>query len=139
MSSANVDLVRSIYADWERGDYSRADWADPDIEFVLADGPDPGTWSGLKGMWEGWRQRLSIWADHRMEADEFREVGDDRVLVLAHAVARGQASGMVVRSTPGLGASVFHVRDGRVAKLDVYWDRERALADVGLDSQGDSP
>jgi ketosteroid isomerase-like protein len=132
VASANLDLVRSIYADWERGDYSRADWADPDIEFVLADGPDPGTWSGLKGMWEGWRERLSIWADHRMEVDEFREVGNDRVLVLAHAVARGQASGMEVRSTPGLGASVFHVRDGRVAKLLVYWDRAHALADLGL-------
>ena len=46
-------------------------------------------------------------------------------------VACDKASGMDVRATPGLGASLFHVRDGRVTKRLVCWDRDRALADLG--------
>jgi hypothetical protein len=51
--------VRSIYAAWECGDYGSVDWADPQIEIVMADGPAPGSWTGLGGMTEGWRDFVS--------------------------------------------------------------------------------
>ena len=90
MASANVDLVRSIYAAWERGDYGSAKWAHPDIETVMADGPAPGSWSGVAGAAEGWRGFLEAWEEYRAEAEEYRELDDERALVLIRRRERGK-------------------------------------------------
>ena len=76
--SENLDLVRSILADWERGDFSSAEWAHGDVECVFAGGPDPSGWSGLTGMAEGMRAWLSAWNDFRVEATEYRELDQER-------------------------------------------------------------
>jgi ketosteroid isomerase-like protein len=132
MASANVELVRSIYADWERGDFSSTEWADPEIEFATADGLTPGSWTGLAGMAEGWRGFLDAWEDWRVDADEYLELDDERVLVLTHLSGRGKTSGLEVGQMRTKGAQLFHVRNGHVSKYVFYFDRERALADLGL-------
>jgi ribonuclease PH len=131
--SANLELVQSLYAGWERGDYSSVEWAHPEIEFVIADGPSPGSWRGIDGMTEGFRSVLSAWEDWRAEPDEYRELDEERVLVLIDLSGRGKASGVEVDRMRAKGANLFHIRGGKVTRLAVYWDRERALADVGLE------
>ena len=130
--SANLDLVRSIYAAWERGDWSSSAWADPDIETVMADGPAPGTWTGVAGMAEGWRDYLSTWEEYHSEVEEYRELDDDRVLVLVHRIGRAKRSGIELADLAAKGAALYHVRDGKVTRQVVYFDRERAFADLGL-------
>jgi ketosteroid isomerase-like protein len=130
--SENLDLVRSIYADWERGDFDSAEWAHPEIEYVGADGPAPGSWRGLAGMAESYGEWLSAWEDFRIEAEDYREIDDERVLAFAVFSARGKASGVDVSEMRAKGAALFEFRDGKVTRLVTYWDRDRALADLGL-------
>jgi len=134
MASANLELVQSIYAAWERGDISSAEWAHPEIEYVFAGGPTPGTWTGLAGMAVGARTFFEAWEDFRIEADEYRELDDERVLVLDHFSGRGKASGLEIGPVQSKGAALFHVRGGKVSRFVRYFDgrRERVLADLGL-------
>ena len=131
--SANLDLVRSIYADWGRGDYTSAEWAHPEIEYVFIDGPSPGTWTGLAEMANALRDILSAWEGLRLEAEEYRDLDGERVLVLYHFSGRGKASELEVGDMHSQGAYLFYVRDGKVTKLVGYWERDRALADLGLE------
>ena len=130
--SRNVDLVRSMYAAWERGDYSATEWAHPEIEYIIADGPAPGSWSGLAGMASGWRDFLGAWQEYRSEVEEYRVIDDERVLVLMRATGRAKTSGLELGQMGSRGAVVFHLRGGKVTRLVSYMDRENALADLGL-------
>src|SRR5436190_16014750 len=103
MSQENVEIVRSIYAAWGRGDFSSVEWADPEIEYVIVDGPEPGSWNGRAAMAETMRSILNTWENARIEADEYIELADEyieledeRVLVLNHLSGQGKTSGLDV-------------------------------------------
>jgi hypothetical protein len=137
MASSNLDLVRSIHASWERGDFRNSEWADPEIEFVISDGPSPGSWSGLAAMAQAMRDWLSGWEDFRIEAGEFRELDDERVLVVAHYTGHGKTSGLEIARMQTNGAELFRVCDDKVRNLVVYLESDRALADLGLAPEGE--
>jgi ketosteroid isomerase-like protein len=139
MSSANVELVRSIYTPWERGDFSSVEWAHPEIEFVIVAGPEPGSWTGLAAMAEAWLDFLGAWEELHAEAEEYRELDGDRVLVLTRNSGRGKTSGLELGHLQTRGANLFHIRHGKVTRLVVYWELDRALADLGLAPEAGSP
>jgi len=136
--SENLDLVRSIFADWERGDWfgplmrSRAH---PEIEFVrVGEGPDTGV--GGRGSWIGpdkamrsWSDYLSAWEALGITADEYRELDGERLLVLTRIRGKGKTSGLQVNHAT---AVLFQMREDKVKQLAIYWDRDQALADLSL-------
>ena len=128
--SANLDLVRSIHADWERGDYRSVEWAHPDIEYVMVEGTHAGKWTGTAAMAEVWREWLGAWGRFKSEAEAFRELSDGSVVVLVrgHGGSKTSTLEVVDRS-----ANVFDIRGGRVTRLTIYNSRDRALADLGLE------
>jgi ketosteroid isomerase-like protein len=137
LGSANLELVQSIYAAWERGDFRDADWAHPEIEFAFADGPEPGRWTGREEMSKRYGQWLSGWKDFRAAPEQYLLVDDDRILVFVINSGYGRTSGVEFEQRSV--ANFFEIRDGKVTKLVLYWDRDRALADSGLDREADAP
>ena len=134
--SENLDLVRSIFADWERGEFRSIGWAHPEIENEIVGGPSTGSRSGLAGMAEIWRDFLSAWEDVRFEADEYRELDSERVLVLTHMSGHARTSGLDVGQLQPKGANLFHIHDGKVTGHVAYLQRDLAFADLGLAPEG---
>jgi ketosteroid isomerase-like protein len=132
MSQENLELVRSIYEPWARGDFHSVAWADPEIEFVADFGPASGTSKGLAAMAEAWSAFLNTWEDYRTEVDEYRDLDGERVLVLLHVIGRGKASGVQLAEVRTKAANLFHIHAGKVTRLVLYADRERGLAELGL-------
>ena len=128
--------MRSIYSEWERGDFSSAEWADPEIEFAFAGGPEPGSWKGLAGMSEGYREWLRAWEGFRAEPEEYLVLDSERILVLVRNSGRGRTSGLELEERSV--ANLFHLRGGQVTRIVVYLDRGLAFSDLGLAREADS-
>ncbi len=120
--SPNLNLVRSIYADWERGDFGVTSWAHPGLEFVIVGGLGGAheTRRGLKETGQLWREFLADWRDFAAVAETYRELDRDRVIVFHHFGGRGKRSGVEVGLTESKGACLFHVAGGQVTKLVLY-------------------
>ena len=100
---------------------------EPKIEYVVADGPEPGSATGLDGLVKAMRSAFSVIENWRDEAEDYRELDAERILVLSKFSGRGKTSGL---QTSQKVAQLFEIHDGKVTRIVVYFDRERALADL---------
>jgi ketosteroid isomerase-like protein len=105
-----------------------------DFEAVVQDwAPGQGVrYAGLQGLRAAWLDWLDPWESYRTEVENLIDAGDD---VVALVRDHGRRAGMAVEV--GLvGASVWTVRDGKIAKAIFYPNRSEALEAVGLSDQG---
>jgi ketosteroid isomerase-like protein len=142
MSQENVEIVQRAFEifnryrgtgltrdDRDRAFAAFAELATPDFEYVEApEWPGASTHQGLdqyRQVLEGFFEALS---QMTAEVEEILDV-DDRVVVFVRWRARGTASGAEWEMRPG---QVFTLRDGKIARQEIYLDREQALEAAGL-------
>jgi SnoaL-like domain len=84
---------------------------------------------GREDMRSYWEQMWDISGGMRSDPVEVLDVGEGRYLVLVAFGMVGKLSGVDVT---GNGAGLYTLRDGLIARLDLFADRETALEAVGL-------
>jgi ketosteroid isomerase-like protein len=131
MSEENVELVRSVYTAWNRGDRATAlGFADPEIVIDASRRVfNPTTYVGLEGARRLFADMDEVWEQFHTELDELLDA-DDRVVVIGRLIGTGKASGVEVEQPV---AGVWTVRDGRIVRGELgYTDRREALEAAGL-------
>jgi ketosteroid isomerase-like protein len=128
MSEENVEIVRSAFGAFERGEL------DEMFELVTNDlithrvEPDNAIYHGK----EGFRQATADWIEGFEEwtvtPEEFIE-GRDSVLVRVRQTARGEKSGVPVESNIWF---AFEMRGGKIARLGFHLREAEALEAAGL-------
>jgi ketosteroid isomerase-like protein len=128
MSQENVEIVRTLWRAFERGEVPPEAFAQ-DVEWHSAtDMPDSETCKGVKAIQRmlavGWENV----ADPGLEAEEVRDAGV-RVVVRWRGWGKGRASGLPVDWRE---AHTYLLREGKVVEVREYRTWEQALKAVGL-------
>jgi ketosteroid isomerase-like protein len=129
MSRENVELVRRWAYGLSRGELS-LELCDPELRLDnIAGSPITGPYHGHEGLRRWWQDVAEAFDEIRFEVDELIDVDDERVLSVQRIVGRFRRTGIPI-DTPM--ASLFWVREGKIARAVGYASRGRALEAAGL-------
>jgi ketosteroid isomerase-like protein len=105
-----------------------------DFEAVVQDWA-PGQqvrYAGLEGLRAAWLDWLDPWESYHTEAEDVIDAGDEVVVLVRDY---GRRAGMAVEVSV-VAASVWTVRNGKIAKAAFYPNRSEALEAVGPSGKG---
>jgi ketosteroid isomerase-like protein len=131
LSGPNVDWVQVVRNDplAEAMIGAVAPFFQPDAEYVVKGLPDrEKVHVGLDGLRAGLLDWIAPWATYRIVVKDAVDRGD-RVLLLVNNYGRLEKGSEEVQPS---GASLCTVRDGKIARWEVYSDRAEAFNAVGL-------
>jgi ketosteroid isomerase-like protein len=153
MSEENVELARrlfpgtvdmvSAFTDPEARQATR-DFLEPhvrsDFEMVAVPGqipvagpasenPAQPTYRGIDGFLGAWGDWLSAWETWVLTPTDFIDLDEDRVLVFSDLRARSKTHEV---EFPIEAATLLTVRDGKLARMELFFDRAEALEAAGL-------
>ena len=131
MSQQNVDLVKALFAAFAtRNLNAAAGVLDQAVEIRpgLVGALEGRVYRGLPGNEQFWTDIDAVWAEFRIETEDFRDLGD-QVLVLGRAFAKGRESGVLLDQTA---ACIADLRDGKVVGFRSFTDQREALDAAGL-------
>ena len=133
MSQENLEIVTGIFEATNARDFGMVlDAYTEDITLIVH--PEfaaiPTEVSGKQAVaeWFGdWFRHFG--PDYRFEIEDARDLGDDRVFLVATHYGHGRASGAPVTQTASY---LFTLRDSKICLYEVWGDRQRALEAAGL-------
>jgi ketosteroid isomerase-like protein len=130
MSQENVEIVRRIYAEFERGKFWLPDLFDPSIQIDWSDAmfARSAESKGFEELTGHMRELFDAWERVTATAERIIDAGD-QVVVVAVWRARGKASGVEVETRQGL---VWTIHSGKATSVVTYDDPAQALEAVGL-------
>jgi ketosteroid isomerase-like protein len=134
VSAQNVELVRRIHAADARGNYELAlSFFAPDVELDATHMPDGQIFRGLDAVRAHVADWRSGWRDFQEEIEDVLEAGN-RVVIFYCDRGIGRSSGV---ETEIRYASVWDVRDGKIARMKNFLNRDEAVRDARprIDSQ----
>jgi ketosteroid isomerase-like protein len=139
MSEENVELdrqerdvavIRDLYSHWERGDFTYWDAFADDYVWKAVDAVESGEYQGIAEVSAAWRAWLQAWDGSSIEAEEVIAGSDGRYVVMQLFRGTGKASGL---ESEERSAAVATIRDGLIARMEGYWDRDAALRAAGVE------
>ena len=132
MSQENVELVRDMWDAFQRGDvaWMAARCTDDLVIVQPRDVPDARRYTGPTALAEMLADWPMEWEDFKAELTEISELRDGVVLSVSRNAGKGRTSGIAVEIQVFY---VHHLREGKMARLEMFIDRSDALKAVGLE------